>query len=84
MLFYIMLYYILITIFCYIISYFIRTYEYWLMNLSHAGGPLQECYVTKRGYPLECGKPLHGSRGGGGGGQNDNFPVAYFLNDPLL
>ena len=63
MLFYIMLYYILSTIFCYIISYFIITCEYWQMNLSHAGGLLQECYVTKRGYQLECGKLLHGSRG---------------------
>ena len=42
------------------------------------GGVLQECYVTKRGYQLECDKLLHG----GGGIKMAIFSVTYFLNDP--
>ena len=41
-----------------------------------------DCCVTKGGYYLECDKPLQ--RGGGGGGQNYNTSVTYFLNDPIV
>ena len=38
-----------------------------------------ESYVIKRGYQLECDKPL---RRGRGGGQNGSFSLTCFLNDP--
>ena len=39
---------------------------------------MTECYVTKKGYQLECDKPLHRrSRG-----QNNNFSATYFFDDP--
>ena len=37
---------------------------------------MPECHVIKRGYQLECDKPLH--RGGW-----SIFSLSYFLNDPL-
>ena len=45
------------------------------------GSVLQECYVTKRGYQLECEKLLHG---GWGGVKMAFFSVTHFLNDPKL
>ena len=39
---------------------------------------MPESYVAKRGYKLECDRPLHM----GWVGQQDNFSVTYFLNDP--
>ena len=33
------------------------------------GGFMPECYVTKRGYKLVCGRPLHR----GVGSQTDDF-----------
>ena len=35
---------------------------------------MPECYVTKRGYQLECDKPLHRDVA--------IFSLTYFLNDP--
>ena len=35
--------------------------------------------LPKKGYQLECEKPLHR-----GGGQNGNFSVTYFLRDLLV
>ena len=40
---------------------------------------MPECYVTKRGYELECDKPLHR---GGWGVTMTIFSVTYLLNDP--
>ena len=50
--------------------------------VSHVvgGGVLQECYVTKREYQLECDKLL---RVGVGGVKIGIFSVTYFLNDPF-
>ena len=39
---------------------------------------MPECYVPKRGYQLECDKPLQR----GGGVKMTIFSVTYFLNDP--
>ena len=40
---------------------------------------MPECYVTKRGYQLECDKPLHR----GMGVKVTMFSLTYlFLNDP--
>ena len=38
---------------------------------------MPECYATKRGYLLECDKPLHW-----GGVKIASFPAAHFVNDP--
>ena len=43
------------------------------------GGLMPECYVTKRGYQLECGKPFHRR---GWGIKMTVFSVTYFLTEP--